>query len=389
MRNHLLPISLCLLIGCAATQREWIDEWPMYQYNSTQTGYVTEGPAPPLQLLWTFPTEGRIVYSPVVKGGTVYFGSRDGNIYAVSSGEGQPVWKSDVGQGGLFQSPLVIGNQVYGGTWTPYYYLYAWERTSGEQSWSMQTGELLERAPYLKSDGQTFYFNMDPPPGPIDAQAKLIWAAMTAEGQKILWKKSLEGLPKANPGLSEELLLISTEEPNTLYALTRANGKLAWQIPLNGRPMTAPVVQGLYAYVGTDEGYLYAITLSTGQLRWRYQFQGEGISTDMALAGDILLLPTSKGLLRTFDVKRMEPGWIFRSVRAMAPPIVVKGVVYVGSESQYLHALQLSTGRELWRYRLGGEILSAPAIYRDQLFVGASDGKMYGFGERHSAPTPE
>ncbi|MET0683031.1 MAG: PQQ-binding-like beta-propeller repeat protein, partial [Casimicrobiaceae bacterium] len=42
---------------------------------------------------WKFPTGDRIVSSPVYNDGVIYFGSDDGNVYAVDAGDGRQLWK--------------------------------------------------------------------------------------------------------------------------------------------------------------------------------------------------------------------------------------------------------------------------------------------------------
>ena len=49
------------------------------------------------QPAWTFKTGGAIWSSPAVAGGTLYFGSTDGNIYALTASSGKTVWQFKTG----------------------------------------------------------------------------------------------------------------------------------------------------------------------------------------------------------------------------------------------------------------------------------------------------
>src|SRR5579862_7751809 len=52
------------------------------------------GAAPTLRTVkWRFHTKGKIFSSAAVAGGVVYFGSNDGNVYAVRARDGRLVWK--------------------------------------------------------------------------------------------------------------------------------------------------------------------------------------------------------------------------------------------------------------------------------------------------------
>ena len=43
---------------------------------------------------WKFPTGARVVGSPVMQDKTIYFGSDDGNVYAVDVESGRQIWKT-------------------------------------------------------------------------------------------------------------------------------------------------------------------------------------------------------------------------------------------------------------------------------------------------------
>jgi len=46
---------------------------------------------------------------------TVYVGSNDGNLYAVSAKDGEEIWKYNT-QGRVLSTPLVTGNKIYFGS---------------------------------------------------------------------------------------------------------------------------------------------------------------------------------------------------------------------------------------------------------------------------------
>lgn len=76
--------------------------------------------------------------SPAVANGKVYFGSGDGNVYAVDAETGTLQWKfptKDV----VHSSPAVVNGVVYIGSWDSY--LYAIDAESGQQKWAFKSGE--------------------------------------------------------------------------------------------------------------------------------------------------------------------------------------------------------------------------------------------------------
>ena len=60
---------------------------------------------------WKFPTGGRVVASAVARDAIVYFGSDDGNLYAVDAATGRQVWKFATA-GPVSSTPAVDGAAV-------------------------------------------------------------------------------------------------------------------------------------------------------------------------------------------------------------------------------------------------------------------------------------
>ena len=54
-------------------------------------------------------------------------------------------------------------------------------------------------------------------------------------------------------------------------------------------------------------------------------------------------------------------------------PTVVGGVVYIGSHSGYLYALDAKTGTELWRYETGETGNGSPAIANGIVYAGGTN----------------
>src|SRR5262245_23099114 len=69
--------------------------------------------------------------SPLVVNGRVYFGSSDGNIYALEEKSGLLEWKFET-KGIVHASPAIAGNTIYIGSWDSY--LYALDAESGPRN---------------------------------------------------------------------------------------------------------------------------------------------------------------------------------------------------------------------------------------------------------------
>ena len=76
--------------------------------------------------------------SPVVVAGVVYFGSGDGNVYALDGASGALRWKFPTGNV-VHASPALAAGTLYVGSWDSYF--YALDAASGKQRWRFKTGE--------------------------------------------------------------------------------------------------------------------------------------------------------------------------------------------------------------------------------------------------------
>jgi eukaryotic-like serine/threonine-protein kinase len=76
--------------------------------------------------------------SPAIERGVVYFGSGDGNVYAVDAASGAMKWKFQTGDV-VHASPALADGTVYIGSWDTFF--YALDATTGKEKWRYKTGE--------------------------------------------------------------------------------------------------------------------------------------------------------------------------------------------------------------------------------------------------------
>ena len=73
-----------------------------------------------------------------------------------------------------------------------------------------------------------------------------------------------------------------------------------------------------------------------------------------------------------------KPAWTYKTGGAvLSSPIIVDGVVYVGSEDKHLHAIDAVTGKEKWK--LASEtLIDASPVYDDGVvYIGTDGGVLY------------
>jgi outer membrane protein assembly factor BamB len=135
--NPLLYISILYLTTSltAAAQIAGSDSWPSFRGNNQLTGVSAAHISPPLRLLWSFKTGDAIKSSPVVANNTIFVGSNDGFLYAITS-EGKLKWKFNAGTS-IEAPPLVLDNIVFVGSLEGV--LFAVDAVNGKLKWKYKT----------------------------------------------------------------------------------------------------------------------------------------------------------------------------------------------------------------------------------------------------------
>jgi len=109
-----IGIGLILLSGC--TKPGDHAKGAMFRANLQRTGvYNTKGVHQLTELKWKFKTEDKVFSSPAIADGVVYFGSNDGNLYAVDIKTGQEKWKFKT-ESWVYSSPAIADGVVYFGS---------------------------------------------------------------------------------------------------------------------------------------------------------------------------------------------------------------------------------------------------------------------------------
>ena len=201
-------------------------------------------------VVWRFERESltqrsAFALTPAVKGETIYFGGRDGVLYALSAASGEEVWSTQLG--GTVSTPTrIVGSQLYIGT-------------HGNELIRLDaaTGEIRAR---LELDD--FPHHSLVPVG--DCLVVLIGEPLAAcvdpDLREVRWSRATEDeWTTYNPLVLGETVLLGSAAGD-LEAINLADGTLAWDIELEG------MLRGLGAtgdalYVGTFSGTVYALAL--------------------------------------------------------------------------------------------------------------------------------
>ena len=276
------------------------------------------------------------ISSPAVADGRVYFGSGDGNVYAVDAQTGTLQWKfatKDV----VHASPAVVNNTVYIGSWDSY--LYALDAATGQERWSLRTGEdasIHNQVGFQSSpavvDGTVYV-------GCRDAH---VYAVDAATGRKRWDYPTSKSWVNGTPAVRDGTVYVGTSDGARFMALDAKTGRLRFNFDAKAYMFSSAALAGDLAYVGDHNGRLYAIDTKSGKLAWDFQTEASKkdpfkiLNADGSLNQEVLYAPVFN------DFQDMYIAiYRFASIGAiMSSPVVDHGVVYFGSMDGNLYALQ-------------------------------------------------
>ena len=295
--------------------------------------------------------------SPAVgSDGTVYIGCNDANLYAFNGSTGAEKWHLTTG-GAVYSSPAVgPDNVVYVGSAD--HKIYAVNGATGAKNWDYVTGNVIWASPVIGADGSLYVGSTD--------------HSLYALGQGLTIKGTITragGRPLAGVTLTASTGEVATTAADGTYTLSipqdwtgtvtpsRASG--AWTFTPGSRSYTAVTANQTgqdYAAQCNPDGGLANTAWPKFKQGGRNQGRGTGGRSD--------------------GIKLWE--YATGGQVSSSPVIGLGGKVYVGSDDDYVYALNPSTGAKLWQAPMGSAVLSAPVVGVDgTVYAAGSDGHVH------------
>ena len=375
-------------------------------------------------VVWKFSTDQRgVLSSPAVHDGKVFFGSNDGNVYALYTSNGTRLWNYSTG-GYVLSSPALDIQQgiVYFGSQDGC--VYALNETTGALIWQYSfTRPIYDSSPAV-ADGKVFIGTSDGSLVALDAYTP---DSVLASGDKrVIWRYKTGGAIQASPAVADGRVFIGSSDKN-IYAfggpdltIKRSDISISESNPFEGEPITISATvynEGAVAGYG-DVEFWYASEDNTIKCKIdskRVFVSAEGGSATVTIDWDAvpILVPTPETHIWIW-IKNTYPQdvdmanndeekiilvipvdtsgwpmlgrypnhigygtsapvtnttvWIYETKSSLySSPVVAKGRVFIGaggasSGKGKLYALSEYEGFEFWNYTVGSNIYSTPAF---------------------------
>ena len=166
-----------------------------------------------------------------------------------------------------------------------------------------------------------------------------------------------------------------------------------WRTKLGAPIYAAAAVRDGMAYVGTTGGVFQAVRVKDGTVEWTFE-AGRPVHGEALATADHVYFVCDTGYLHKLDRRTGKEVWKYdlgdAQVARVLPhiavfeydyhgphPLLVDGVVYVGSGNGALHAVDDASGTRRWRYASGGKVRVGAVQSGADIVFGSLDGALY------------
>jgi eukaryotic-like serine/threonine-protein kinase len=300
-------------------------------------------------VLWKFPPEEDasqfLPGTPVADKGIVYFGDNHGSFHALDAASGKEKWVKSYKGERMTAAPAIADGVAFIATESD---LKCVKLENGEVRWSSELSASSNATPPLVVGDAVFVAGGDG-----------VYAFKRADGQKIWSHNTLDDRPVVTPTFQVQFDSTGAMRPagsasdgsllfQTIYdqcrvvALDCRDGKQRWSYSARGWLTANPVVSGNSVLFGGYDLYLHCVDRQTGKEIWKS--------------------PTAASVV--------------------AAPAVANGCVYFTAENSRVHCVDLETGKRIWMYRMdpaaeGVICLCAPLVSDKLVYIGSTTGFVF------------
>ena len=282
---------------------------------------------------WRFKTEKGVASSPMLVGDTVYFGSRDGNFYALDKKIGKEVWKYNTGNPIVSQA-TTLDNAIFFCSKEVY---YAVDAQTGAEIWK-----------YDLKPADNFYLRKDD------------------------WDYH-----DASPVVYDNVVYFGSSTGRML-GFDVASGELVWDFtaPGNRGVRSTPVILDGIIYYGDFGGEYKAVNLETKEIVWKRDFY-VAFQNSAAIKDDVIIIAGRNRRILALDIKTGETKWEYKDPEdswITGDPVIDGDTVYIStSDSKKVYALNFNDGTVVAEYPIYKNSFTKVIVDSGLLYVTSGD----------------
>lgn len=201
---------------------------------------------------------------------------------------------------------------------------------------------------------------------------KKVWSLDLAEyrdegmlsGVSRIWSDGISAKVSGGLAVSYSTVFLGTEN-GVVIAIDADSGNVKWQTKVKGEVLAQPAVDEGLVVVNTGSGNLYALDAETGEQRWMYESEVPALTlrgiANPTISNGGAIVGTASGKVAVNILDSGQTLWeqtvaaptgateLERLVDIDSQTIVFGGVIYVVSYNGTLAAMDLRSGRVIWK----------------------------------------
>ncbi len=307
----------------------------------------------------------------------LFFGSQDSHVYAVYAKNGSQYWNYSMYEG-TESSPAVRSGMLFIGGGYTNGTLYALNASNGSKIWEFNTTYLIRSSPLVINN--VVYFESN------DGSLYAFYSNGTQKWNASIGASSTEH--RSSPTNYSDVIIVGSGDQGITSS---TNGKVYWfysngtqkcYYDVSGETdYSSPLVKNGVVYIGSgrDGNNTFALYAGNCSKKWNRSLNSHMVSSPV-VSGELMIISTDRDGNTTYaiNITNGEIVWNYTAgADVSSSAFVYEGMVFVGSDDDYLHVLNLSTGEELWNYSTGGDVDCSPVVHDDVAYFGSSDGYFY------------
>lgn len=368
-------------------------DWNNLLGNPQHTATTSSVLNPPMQMAWTHNVGANLyMSSPLLSNGKVYIASVDedlkgaAHVYALDEKTGTILWKypvhNSIKNTIAITDHCLLAQDAEG-------HLYALETETGKLRWEKQLP--ISGLPAL-IDG------LVASEGVVYAGTGKGLCALDVKNGNLLWqnKEWNQGEGTTSTYTLGQGLLIGSVQWSGLYANDAKTGKLQWSANKNGLSNrgASAAMHGSLLYILSDKSF-FILEAKTGNVvvQKDLPFSVDATSTPLLTDKEIIFGTAQSGLV-ALDRETLEQKWQFKTDTSLVytvpysrkpsatietSPVLAGSVVYVGASDGTVYGISKEEGKQVWKHATGAPIFGSVAISGNTLITADFGGNVYAF----------
>lgn len=178
--------------------------------------------------------------------------------------------------------------------------------------------------------------------------------ALSLKNGKKAWQFATGGPIFSSPAVANGKIVLGSAD-GAVYCFN-SKGQLQWKFITGAAILGAPLIENNTVYIGGSDSLFRAIDLTTGGLKWSFNGLEGPVVSQPVTDGNTLIFGAWDCNLYALNKTDGSLLWKWNNgspVRNYSPasviPVIKDGAVYIAAPDRFLTAIDLQTGRTLWR----------------------------------------